>query len=635
MAGQWSFGASGLKEDDTYLVVDARGQVDGGETGVFRHDTRFLSRYVWHLEDFTPLLVHEPRPDTRVEHWAHLIGPDQAVGLNRVLKVGRGLVVDRLVFENTGQNPADIDLRLTLAADFADLFEVRGWMRHPRKVERVGGAGRVGFRYLAGDGLAFATWVELSPPPVDGRWRFRIFPREKVQISAVIRLLSPLEDPAPLPLPDYDEWRAKFPIVLDDPRAQGVLERAVDDLRALLLATPFGPYPAAGIPWFVAPFGRDGLLSAYMLLPFVPEVAEAVLRFLAAHQGRASVPERDEAPGKIPHELRKGELTRLGEVPFGPYYGTVDATPLFLILLHAHMTWTGSLDLVEELREAWEAALWWMIEAGDADGDGLLEFSAQGQRGLSVQSWKDSSDSMTHASGELAEPPLAVSEVQGYAYRAYKAAAEFYRVLGEPQSAGRWAARAEALREAFHRRFWLGDLATYALALDRNKRPLRVLSSDPGQLLWSGIVPASVAPRLVGTLFSEALWSGWGLRTLGTGEQRYNPLSYHNGSVWPHDTALFAGGLAAYGFRSEAQRVAKSLFELALSQADRRLPELVGGYPRRPGEPPVPYPSACRPQAWDAAAAIYLLRVAWDWRPGARPSPPEGFFSGNLKRAVP
>ncbi len=618
-----------LKEDDTYLVLSETGWIEAGAEGAYRHDTRFFSRYRLDLPGFRLLTTHQPRPDRLVQHWGLLEGPTQAVGLRRTLEVHRGGWRDRLVLENTSLEPRTLELALEAEADYKDLFEVRGWARLERRLQREAVPGHLRFRYRAEDGLEFTADLRLDPPAPGRRWRVTLEPKGTAQLTVEARLESPLAE-AGVALPDYAAWRAAFPLRLRDPRAQAVLERAVDDLRALLFATPYGPYPAAGIPWFVAAFGRDALLTAYMTLPWGAEVARGVLRYLAAHQGRDVNPENDEAPGKILHEVRLGELSRTGRVPFRAYYGTVDATPLFVILLEAYARWTGDLALVRALRPHWEAALEWMLRYGDADGDGLLEFAREGEGGLVVQSWKDSHDSMSHADGRLAEPPLAVSEVQAYAYRAYTAAAAFYRALGEPERARAWTARAEALKRTFHARFWLEDLGTYALALDREKRPLRVKSSDPGHLLWCGIVPEAVAPRLVATLFSEELWSGWGLRTLGAKEVRYNPLSYHNGSVWPHDTALFAGGLARYGFKREALRVVETLFELAFSQPDLRLPELVGGCPREAGEPPVPYLDACRPQAWDAAALVYLVRLAWSLEPDGRYAAPPGLLDGWL-----
>jgi glycogen debranching enzyme len=583
----------GLKEDDTYAVLSAQGMAENDQEGIYRHDTRFLSRYRWHFGPFE-LLMQRAWGNRLIQHWSWRQGPSQLVGLRRELRVERGRILETLSFENTSLEPHAIQVGLELQAEFADLFEVSGWHHHPRDIK--------GLHYRAQDGLEFS--VELHPPL--NRWEFNLAPHEEQVLHLEVLLKSPLTLEGP-PLPSLERWRDQFPLRPRHPEVAAVIEQALEDLRTLLLITPQGPYPAAGLPRFIAPFGRDGLITAYMILPWGADLARSILLYLAAHQGQQYDPYRDEEPGKILHEYRVGELSRLGKVPFGPYYGSVDATPLFLIVLEAYWQTTKDSDLLRQLQPHWEAALSWIHQ--HADSEGLLRFHRDQPGGLSVQSWKDSADSMSHRDGRLASPPLAVSEVQGYVYAAYRAASTFYQALKDPR-AQLWAEQAQRLQTVFHQRFWLPELQTYGLALDADQHPLEVLSSDPGQLLWTGIVPSSVAPQLVATLFSEPLWSGWGLRTLGSCEVRYNPLSYHNGSVWPHDTALFAGGLARYGFRREAVRVAETLFELALSQPDLRLPELVGGYSRHPGEPPIPYPDACRPQAWDAASLIYTLQLA-------------------------
>ncbi|HEU4742502.1 MAG TPA: glycogen debranching N-terminal domain-containing protein [Meiothermus sp.] len=607
-----------LKEDDTYAVLSNQGMVGEHGEGFYRHDTRYLSRYRWNLPGFRLLVSETPRPDHLVQHWGLIVGPDQKVGLRRELVMVRGGFREKLQFENTSLEPHTLELSLDAAADFMDLFEARGWRTVTRKVE--------GFSYTAEDDLEVATWLETQPPAPERKWRLELQPREKAEITVEARFESPF-DPHGTALPSYEEWAKRFPLHLSSGCSQRVLEQAITDLRALLFSLPEGLYPAAGIPWYVCPFGRDALLTAYMMLPWGAEVAKGVLAYLAKYQGKEVDPFRDEAPGKILHEVRLGELSRTGKLPFSRYYGTVDATPLFVILLERYWHDTGDLEFVRQLKPNWEAALSWMTTYADPDGDGLLEFSPN-EKGLTVQSWKDSHDSQSHKDGSLAKGALTVSEVQGYAYAAYRAAAGFYRALGQPEQAPHWEAKAEQIKELFHQKFWLPDLRTYALALDGEKKPLEVLSSNPGHLLWSGIVPPEVASKLVQTMFSEALWSGWGLRTLGAGEVRYNPLSYHNGSVWPHDTAIFAGGLARYGFHQEAQKVAEALFRLAFTQHDLRLPELVGGYEKHEGEPPVPYPAACRPQAWDAAAVVYLLRVVWGMEPEVKAEPPkEGLLS--------
>ncbi len=606
-----------LKEHYTFFVGDADGHAHGGEHGLYNRDTRMLARYAWRwlptdAGRFQTLVAQSPRPDVFHGHYALIDGPSQLLAVRRRTVATADGLRDELEVANTSLERRSLSLELEVAGDFVDLFEARGWHHLERAAaDAEAEASRLCLRHVASDGVHQSVTLrfdELAAARPDGAdWELSLAPGESVQLAVEVRIANPL-DQAPHAAIDYDRWREGFR-ALPNPPDPRVLARAIDDLRGLLLFTPHGPLPAAGIPWFVAAFGRDALLAAHMLLPYHPDVAEGTLRFLATHQGREHDDFRAEAPGKILHEVRYGELSRLGRVPHTRYYGTVDATPLFVTLLEAHRQAVGNDDLVRALRPAWERALAWLIGDGDPDGDGFLEFApAAPGEGLVVQSWKDSGDSMSHADGSLAEGALAVSEVQGYAYAAFRAAARWYRALGEPSGADAWQARADALRERFHQAYWLDDLDTYAMALDGAKRPLRVRNSDAGHLLWSGIVPHGHAERLVRSLLGPTTWSGWGLRTLGAGEARYNPVSYHNGSVWPHDTALFAAGLARYGYRAEAGMVRDTLYALAAEQPDLRLPELVAGY-ERDERPPVPYPVACRPQAWDAAALVFLLGV--------------------------
>lgn len=590
-----------LKEDDTYLVLNGEGFAVEGAEGFYRHDTRFLSGYrLLFSPELALLQSHSPRPDHLVQDWARFQGPDGEVYLRRILQVARGKVLDRLAFANLTPKAQEVEVRLVVQGNFVDLFQARGW--------HADGDARAGLSCRAADGVE--QRVVIHPPSVLQGLRLQLSPKVTQEVVLEVRLESPFE--APLPLPGYEEFERAFP---HEPGPWGpVLRQAVLDLRALLLSTPEGPVPAAGIPWFVAPFGRDSLLTALMVLPWGKEVARGVLRYLAHRQGSTWDPWREEEPGKILHEVRLGELSRTGQVPFARYFGTVDATPLFLVLLGRYLDYTGDLALVQNLRPQWEAALDWVRRA-DLDGDGLLEFQPSGS-GLTVQAWKDSHDSMSHADGRLAEPPLAVSEVQGYAFAAFLQGAKLYQALGEGATAERWRNRAEELFTLIQEEFWLPDLSTYALALDRNKEPLRVKASNAGHLLWAGAVTQELVPHLARTMFSPELWSGWGLGTLGMREVRYNPLSYHNGSVWPHDTALLAGGLFRYGLGEEGRQVIGALRDLALSQPDHRLPELVAGFPRVEGHPPVPYPAACRPQAWGVGAALYLYaldRGLRDW----------------------
>ena len=605
-----------LKENYSFFVGTTDGAITGGEHGLYNRDTRFLSRYEWTFAGETQtLLSYSPRPDRLTLHHAELDHHRQLVAYRRELVIGERALQDTLTVENPLSESKVVTLELALAADFADLFEARSWHRLEHEVTRELEENSVRFSYTASDGVEMSTQVTCAEPfEVRGDalvFRLELAPQSATTLTVEVQIHNPLETGAVNPI-SYDAWRKQFPLCLGE-SYQAVLNRAVDDLRALLLFDEHGTLPAAGIPWFVTAFGRDSLLTSYMMLPYASEVARGTLRYLAHYQALEEDAFRGAQPGKILHERRVGELTRTGQTPHSPYYGTVDATPLFVMLLAKVYEMEGDLTLVKELQSHWEAALTWMTDYGDLDGDGFLEYvgSAEGQA-LHVQSWKDSGDSMSHADGTLVWGATAVCEVQGYAFAAYRAAARFYQDLGETDKAAHWQEKAATLKAKFHEAFWLEDLQTYAMALDSDKQPLRVHSSDVGHLLWAGIVPDEVAPTLVKTLMGDETWSGWGIRTLGRSAARYNPVSYHNGSVWPHDTALVAGGLLRYGFKQEARQIATALFDLAATQADLRPAELVGGYSRKDNKassnfaPPVPYPTACRPQAWSAAALIYL-----------------------------
>lgn len=603
-----------VKENRTYLVTDTQGAIGAGLHGVFRDDTRMLSTWRWTLDQAQTLSVQTREDTVHAYHAIINTRRVQVVGLTRRMTVRDDGLDDTWVIVNTGDTPHSLTLTLDVVGEFRDLFTVFRAVDSDgdRTVSAREEKGGMHLARVTSDGLTLGADITFSS---DGglrlwperHWTFELQPGATATLTANVRFTDGSDERSHA-LPSYDDWRMAFRLSPPDSDKGRSIARAVDDLRALLLGTEHGPYPAAGLPWFSCIFGRDALITASMILPWWPEMTQSVLRLLASEQGRTVDTFREEEPGKILHEIRRGEISRRGIIPFGRYYGSVDSTALFVTTLDAHATATGDDSLVLELRPNWEAALDWLGRQR-AGGGQLITFAPSGS-GLAVQSWKDSPDSMNHADGTPAEAPLAVAEVQGYAIAAFRAAAGFYARMGEHGRAEAWAIRAEALAEEFHERFWLEKMETYAMALDRHGRPLEVLSSDPGHLLWSGAVPAEVAPRLVRTLMGDALWSGWGLRTLGSGEATYNPVSYHNGSVWPHDTAVLAGGLARYGFEQESRRVAEALFDLAASQPINRLPELVSGFARTPGLDPIPYTHACRPQAWAAAGLLYAARTS-------------------------
>jgi glycogen debranching enzyme len=606
-----------LKENYTFFVADENGHVstESSERGLFNRDTRFLKRYEWTMDKpLQTLVTHYPLPDRFEAHYAYIDGPSQVVGIRRTLELTPLFLRDALLIENTSMDVQEVKLELHYGSDFGDLFEARGWHKLQRSnisVQTSTDSARLS--YLAEDDLEVAVTLRFLQNASEVTATRAIFllalqPSEKYALGVEVEIHNPLEPNLPSPF-TYSAWRERINVKLKNQHHQRVLDRAVDDLRALLLFTNDGPMPAAGIPWYVTAFGRDSLLTSYMMLPYYPDVAKGTLSYLAARQGKKHDAFHAEAPGKILHEVRYGELSRTGKVPFSTYYGTVDATALFIMVLHQLYKTTQDAAFVRDLQPTWEAALAWMQNGGDMDSDGFIEFKgAELGKGLGVQSWKDSNDSLSHADGTLAEGNIAVSEVQGYTYAAYLAVSEFYTMMGDAEKSKHYKEKADALKEKFHEAFWLESLQTYALALDGDKKPLEVHNSDAGHLLWTGVVPEDIAPKLVKTLMSEVMWTGWGIRTLGKNEMRYNPVSYHNGSVWPHDTALAAIGMMNYGFIKEAKKIREATFDLAASQGDARLPELVGGY-ERSSSPPVPYPVACRPQAWDAAALLYLLQI--------------------------
>lgn len=597
-----------LKEGRTYLVAGPDGQVSGAGCGLYRHDTRLLSAWVWSCGEALELST-EAREGWLAQHFALIDArKTQTVGLTRALTLADAGLSDVWTVQNTAMEAQTATLQLRIEEDFRDVFGV--WARKPldesATAQKASTPQGLTFSRTASDAVSTVITVTADPPSPDLSWTMELAPGESRVIRIEVCIRETLDEPEASPLPDRDAFMGRVDVSDAPPGHAHTLARALGDIRTLLMPTRFGPYPAAGLPNFVNVFGRDALITAMMLGAPFTDVGEAVLRLLAHHQGRVADPFREEAPGKILHEIRKGEASRTGAIPFGRYYGSIDSTPLFIMTLDAHAAYPGGAALASELAPAFLAALDWL--EGQQAEDGLLRFAPSGS-GLAVQSWKDSHDSMNHADGREAQPPLAVAEVQGYAFAAFEAAARLLDTAGDSERAAHCRARADRLARRFHALFWLEDLGAYAMALDRDGAPLRVLSSDPGHLLWCGIVPADIAPTLVRTMMSPALWSGWGVRTLGSGERRYNPVSYHNGGVWPHDTALFGWGLHRYGFAQERDRVAAALFDLADACPGGSMPELISGFDRVPGRQPIAYTHACAPQAWSAAGLILMARL--------------------------
>lgn len=602
------------KENETYVCL-ASSNNGGPEAlqGIFYRDTAYFDAYAWTISDGQRLASAANGAVIEEVYAVRAQDRSQRVGARRRLQVLENGLRDAWTLQNTTLTPQSVTMKLGLNPRCVDLFAVRQEGENSASVSATqSDANTLHFARTAADGVVNTATLTASPLPGNLTWHFDLAPGEERSFALEIALHATDADTArntqAPPLPDLSDWRASFaPLLSATPRPG--LARAVDDLRMLLLRTPFGAYPAAGMPIFVNFFGRDALITALMVQHWRPEVLRAVLLFLADHQGKAIDAFREEEPGKILHEIRRGELSRTNKIPFARYYGSVDSTPLFLVAAGAALEQSDDPVFRAHLAPAIDAALAWMLAALDNE-TGLARFEASGS-GLTVQSWKDSANSMVDEHGRPARQPLAVAEVQGYCFAALAAMAQYFRD-DRPALASELTARKTKLAAHFHDAFWLEHLETYAMALDGDGAPLRVRSSDPGHLLWSGIVPHAVAPRLVQSLMAPDMWSGWGLRTLGAREKAFNPVSYHNGSVWPHDTALFALGLQRYGFIAELKRVAHALLDLADASPDARIPELISGHDRTSFPTPIPYTHANAPQAWAAAGVIAMAACLQD-----------------------
>jgi glycogen debranching enzyme len=604
-----------------------------GELGFYYEGTRHLRWLELRLNGGRPLLLGaEISPDNDQISIA-LTNADLAAGeitvprntlfIDRVLSLYDAHLLESLTFVSFHDAPCTITVELIFSADFHDVFEIRGMHRPQRgrllAEERHNGAVRL--RYEGLDAVERVTEILFDPPPAlvaahRARYELTLAPggRVRVRVTASARNTEP-----PRPAPHFQTALPKLRalatplrtqtarIVTDNEGFNTLVARSLVDLEMLLTITPQGRMPYAGVPWYVAPFGRDSVITALELLPYHADLAAGTLRFLAAWQGRELNAFLDEEPGKILHEYRRGEMANCREIPFVPYYGTVDATPLFVILLREYVRWTGDLALARELAPATRAALGWMRDHGDRDGDGYLEYQTRSPLGLTNQGWKDSGDAVMHADGRLARPPIALCEVQGYAYAAWLAAAELTEALGQQADADVFRRRAGTLREAFNRDFWLAHEAFYALALDGDKRPCEVIASNVGHCLWTGIVEEGRAEAVSKRLVADEMFSGWGIRTLSSRERRYNPMSYHNGSVWPHDNALAANGFRRYRMPEHAITLTTGLFEASRYCDHQRIPELFCGFARHGDQGPIFYPVACAPQAWAAGSVFAML----------------------------
>jgi glycogen debranching enzyme len=635
-----------ILDGSTFLVSDRRGDVDASADqphGFFYRDTRFLSR--WRLTaNGTPLNVLSTDDLSYFSAQFFLVPPTGTVSANPTLSVirkraiGDGFHEDVTVL-NHASEPVELELRLEAGADFADLFEVKDALA--KKGESYGRLDEetlvLGYRRddfvretriraskraeLDEEGLTFRIRVDPH-----SEWNTCVFVQPVADRALEIKYRHDDEEAKPNIGMSLEEFLGAAPRLETDWDALAhIYERSLIDLAALRFYSDLAPdaaLPAAGLPWFMTVFGRDSLITSYQALPFTPELAETTLRVLAARQATEVDDFRDSEPGKILHEIRFGELTRFDERPHSPYYGTADATPLFLVLLDETERWTGNAELVRDLEPAARAALEWIDRWGDADGDGYVEYERRNtETGLENQCWKDSGDSIRFADGTIATGPIATCEIQGYVYDAKARCARLAReIWDDAELAERLEREAQELKRRFNGDFWLTERRCYALALDGEKRPVDSITSNIGHLLWSGIVDEDRAEVVVEHLLGKALFSGWGVRTMAEGEGGYNPIRYHNGTVWPHDNSLIALGLARYGYREEAARIAFAILEAA-TFFRYRLPEVFAGYRRGRTSFPVEYPTASSPQAWATGTPLALIRVLLGLEPDGTVTP--------------
>lgn len=628
-----------LKHDDTFIVLDSHGDIGasaGGPDGLFNADTRYLARLELVLDEVQPLLLGSNLRDDNSALTVDLTNPDvysngrivlrkDMLHIVRTIFLWRGTAYQRIGVQNHGEDLASFDLKLLFDNDFADLFEVRGETRPRRGVgsAKLHGSADVSLEYNGLDGKLRSTALHFEPQPTRlavnaATYHLQLKPQQTTSLFVAVSCNQPSPHRPDSFIHGLMARRREMrqstagatSVETSNDIFNEVLCQSMADLNMLMTETPQGRYPYAGIPWYSTTFGRDGLITALQMLWIDPRVAHGVLKRLAYYQAKTVDPLADAEPGKILHEMRGGEMAALREVPFAQYYGSVDSTPLFVILAARYVERTGDDETLIELWPAIEAALDWIDGPGDPDRDGFTEYQRASDRGLANQGWKDSYDAIFHADGRLAEGYIALAEVQGYVFAAKHLAARCALRMGLTDRARKLDAEAQLLAERFEKAFWCEELGTFALALDGEKQPCKVRTSNAGQLLFTGIVSEERARMVAADLMRPHFFSGWGIRTVARGEARYNPMSYHDGSIWPHDNALIALGLARYGLKHSVEHVFKGLFDAATYMDLRRLPELFCGFQREPRRGPTLYPVACAPQAWASATPFTLLEAA-------------------------
>jgi glycogen debranching enzyme len=637
-----------LIDGKTFLATRTSGDIapaGAPDIGFFHDDTRFLSFMELRVGGVRTVLLSSNTEKTflsQIELTTSNIHlresfdlPENTIHIRREQMLSSDVLFERLSFSNFNLHPVKFTVEMEYDADFVDVFQVRGMARreHGQYFQPVVTGGSIGFYYRGLDNVMRHTLLEFDPPPthIEGqvaRWELDLPSLQQAELHVTI---SPAVQGAPTrPLRGdfnshlhqrreaFAEWEKRAThITSSNDVFDSALRTATSDFHALQIPEGKGHIIAAGIPWFATMFGRDSIIAAYQSLSLNPSLAVDTLRILARYQGQEYDDWKDEEPGKILHEYRQGEMTRSGEMPFGPYYGSIDATPLFLILLGETWNWTADEELVEELLPAAYKALDWIDKYGDLDGDGFVEYLRRSKRGLINQGWKDSWDANMHRDGTIATPPIALVEVQGYVYDAKYRMSSLLRQFGDTHRADKLKKEASDLAKRFEKTYWMPQRGFYAMALDSEKKPLEVISSNPGHLLFTRIIGRERARTVVNRLMRSDMFSGWGWRTMSSEEKTFNPLSYHRGSVWPHDNSLIAHGMALNDYREPVIRLFTTLFQAALTFRDYRLPELFCGVQRREHDVPVHYPVSCSPQAWASGAMFLILSSLLGVRPNA------------------
>jgi glycogen debranching enzyme len=628
-----------LKQGDTFAILDYHGdihQVGEGSQGIYHHGTRHVARLELNINGHRPMLLSSsPREDNQMLI-VDLTNPDlPSENENMILRgtihilrskfLWQAAYHEKIELKNFGLEPVSFTIEIACDADFADIFEVRGSVREHRggKDETIAKKEQIVFSYRGLDDVQRHTKIHFNPEPQSLRnstavYEIYLLPKQEIELEIEMTFGQNEEDPVPMHfenskniMNNYMERISHYcaDILTSSEQFNNWVTRSKTDLITMTSQTHHGLYPYAGVPWYSTPFGRDGIITAMECLWVEPELAKGVLHYLANTQAQDFNDFQDAEPGKIFHETRGGEMAALGEIPFKLYYGTIDATPLFISLAGAYLERTNDLPTIMKIWPNIKKAIHWIDAYGDVDGDGFVEYKTKSSKGLTNQGWKDSQDAIFYEDGRLAEDPIALCEVQGYVYDAKIQACHIAKVLGHHEIASRLEAEAARLKENFNRMFWSESKQTYVIALDGKKNPCNVLSSNAGHCLFSGIATPERAAIIAKNLLGETMFSGWGIRTISTQEQRYNPMSYHNGSIWPHDNAMIAYGFSRYNLMNEALQVLAGTFDTTEYMEHQRLPELFCGFERQKGKSPTSYPVACSPQAWSVGAVFLMIQA--------------------------